>query len=73
MVGGHGATDALDSVKNGIQIDMRAIDHVIIAEDGKTARIGGGAKVKKTVDTLWAAGKETSQSPESHALSRASS
>ena len=60
MAGCHGATDALESVRNGIQIDMRDMNDIIISEDGKTARIGGGAKVKKTVNTLWDAGKQTS-------------
>ena len=49
----------LGSVKDGIQIDMRSLDQVVISEDGKTATIGGGARIKEAVAQLWAAGKET--------------
>ncbi|KAF2096059.1 FAD-binding domain-containing protein [Rhizodiscina lignyota] len=59
MAGGHGQTGALSHVRDGIQIDLRAMDQVVISEDGKSAVIGGGAKVKKVVDELWAFGKET--------------
>lgn len=31
------------------------------AEDGKSATISGGASVKKVVDTLWAANKQTGE------------
>ncbi|KAK6845412.1 hypothetical protein PG995_015522 [Apiospora arundinis] len=57
--GGHGATEALATAKNAIQIDFRAIDHVIVSADGKTARVGGGANVKQVVNGLSAAGKRT--------------
>ncbi|KAF4457591.1 6-hydroxy-D-nicotine oxidase [Fusarium albosuccineum] len=57
--GGHGATEALGLAKNVVIVDLRGWDSIDIAEDGKTATIGGGASVKKVVNTLWAAGKQT--------------
>lgn len=43
-------------------IDVRGWNQVEIAEDGKTATLGGGASVKTVVNALWAAGKQTSES-----------
>ncbi|KAK8134242.1 FAD-linked oxidoreductase chyH [Apiospora sp. TS-2023a] len=57
--GGHGATEALAAAKNAIQIDFRAINHVKVSADGKTARVGGGAIVKQVVASLSAVGKQT--------------
>lgn len=59
--GGHGATEALAAAKGAIQIDLRAIDHVTVSADGKTARVGGGATVKKLVTDLTAVGKQTGE------------
>ena len=59
--GGHGATEALAAANNAIQIDFRAMNHVRVSDDGKTARIGGGANVKQVVDGLSAAGKRTGE------------
>ncbi|KAJ0271239.1 hypothetical protein CBS470a_013211 [Colletotrichum nupharicola] len=42
-------------------IDVRGWNQVEIAEDGKTATLGGGASVKTVVNALWAAGKQTNQ------------
>jgi hypothetical protein len=42
---------------------LRKLNHVEIAEDGKTAKIGGGASVKEVVDALDKAGKRTGQYP----------
>lgn len=61
MSGGHGSTAALASVKNGIQIDMRSMNKVVISEDGKSATVGGGLRIKEFADILWDAGKETSK------------
>lgn len=47
------------SAQNAMQIDLRNINYVNIAEDGKTAKIGGGANVKEVTDALEAAGKRT--------------
>ncbi|KAG5759821.1 hypothetical protein H9Q72_012060 [Fusarium xylarioides] len=57
--GGHGATEALQLAKDVIVVDLRDQNDVEIAEDGKSARIGGGASVKKVVNELWTAGKQT--------------
>ncbi|KAM0342572.1 hypothetical protein ACHAPU_009425 [Fusarium lateritium] len=57
--GGHGATEALHLAKDVIIVDIRGQDSVEIAADGQSATIGGGASVKKVVDHLWAAGKQT--------------
>ncbi|KAF4966871.1 hypothetical protein FSARC_5484 [Fusarium sarcochroum] len=57
--GGHGATEALNLAKDVIIVDLRGQDAIEIAEDGKSATIGGGARIKKVVNNLWAAGKET--------------
>ncbi|KPM43934.1 hypothetical protein AK830_g2572 [Neonectria ditissima] len=57
--GGHGATEALSLAKDVVMIDLRGRDAVDIADDGKTATIGGGVSVKKLVSHLWTAGKQT--------------
>jgi FAD/FMN-containing dehydrogenase len=62
MTGGHGVTKALGRLENAIQIDLRAMDRVDLAPDGKTATIGGGTKIKKMVRELWAVGKQTGKS-----------
>jgi FAD/FMN-containing dehydrogenase len=59
--GGHGATEALGQAKNAIQIDLRSLNHVILSEDGKSAIIGGGARVIDTVSTLTSLGKRTGE------------
>lgn len=60
--GGHGATEAMASAQNALQIDFRKMNYVSVAPDGKTAKIGGGATVKHVVDALEAAGKRTGPS-----------
>ncbi|KZL87808.1 fad-dependent oxygenase [Colletotrichum incanum] len=57
--GGHGATESLSLAKNVVVIDLRGWNAVDIAEDGVSATIGGGASVKKVVNSLWEAGKQT--------------
>lgn len=57
--GGHGATGALGSVHDGVQIDMRRLNGIEIAGDGKMATIQAGATVYDVVRTLWAHGKQT--------------
>lgn len=61
MSGGHGATNALAGVKEGIEIWMRKLNSVAIASDGETATIGGGTLAKEVTDALWPARKQTSQ------------
>ncbi|KAB5582982.1 hypothetical protein GE09DRAFT_1181872 [Coniochaeta sp. 2T2.1] len=55
--GGHGATAALGTVQNAIQIDIRPLDHVKVSEDGNSAKIGGGADIKGVVTALEKLGK----------------
>ncbi|KAF4457203.1 hypothetical protein F53441_767 [Fusarium austroafricanum] len=57
--GGHGATEALQLAKDVIIIDIRPQNLVEVAEDGKSAKIGGGASIKQVTNELWAAGKQT--------------
>lgn len=49
-------------MRGGISIDLGRLDTVDVAADGRTARIGGGAKSKKVIDVLAAAGKQTGTS-----------
>lgn len=60
--GGHGATEALQLAKDVIVVDLRDQNDVEVSGDGKSARIGGGASVKKVVNELWTAGKQTGNS-----------
>ncbi|KAK6064225.1 6-hydroxy-D-nicotine oxidase 1 [Seiridium cupressi] len=56
--GGHGATEALASATNAIQIDFRNLNQVKLSNDGQTATIGGGATVKAVVGKLMQSGKQ---------------
>ncbi|KAK5675709.1 hypothetical protein LTS10_011809 [Elasticomyces elasticus] len=56
--GGHGGTRDLSNVRNGVGIRMRGMKYVTIAEDGRTARIGGGILSGELAHTLWAEGKQ---------------
>ncbi|KAL7622063.1 hypothetical protein AAE478_007564 [Parahypoxylon ruwenzoriense] len=56
--GGHGATEALASAENAIQIDFRSMNEVRVSKDGKSATIGGGATVKDVVGALIGRGKQ---------------
>lgn len=44
---------------HGIEIYLSQLSTVEIAQDGKTAKIGGGIRAKNLTDALWAAGKQT--------------
>ncbi|KAK2746295.1 hypothetical protein FQN55_005723 [Onygenales sp. PD_40] len=57
--GGHGAITTVGEMEYGIEIYMRQLSSVEIAQDGKTAKIGGGTMSKLVTDTLWDAGKQT--------------
>lgn len=57
--GGHGATNALSSVHNGLAILTRKLNHVNIEEGGQMATIGSGTLSKEVTDALWSVGKET--------------
>ncbi|KAK5727767.1 hypothetical protein LTR17_012529 [Elasticomyces elasticus] len=56
--GGHGGTRDLSNVRNGVGIGMRGMKDVSVAEDGRTARIGGGILSGELAHTLWAEGKQ---------------
>ncbi|TQV91917.1 hypothetical protein V2A60_005987 [Cordyceps javanica] len=59
-VGGHhGAASTLAGLQGGIEIVMSSLSSVELSEDGKTARVGGGASSKTVIDALWEAGKQT--------------
>lgn len=57
--GQHGATSTLGKLHGGVEIAMSSLNSVEISEDGKTAKVGGGALSKTVIDALWAAGKQT--------------
>ncbi|RYO82162.1 hypothetical protein DL764_009647 [Monosporascus ibericus] len=50
--GGHGAITTVGRMRNGIQIWMDDLNSVTIAQDGKTAQIGGGALSKTVIDAF---------------------
>ncbi|KAJ0120562.1 hypothetical protein J7T55_015291 [Diaporthe amygdali] len=57
--GGHGAISTVGRMESGIAIWMHQLQTVEIAEDGKTATLGGGALSTNVTQALWAAGKQT--------------
>lgn len=57
----YGSINSLRWMQNGIQILMDQLNSVEIAQDGKTARIGGGAMSSTVTNELWAAGKQTGE------------
>lgn len=57
--GGHGSISSLAKVRSGVEISMRQMNRIAIADDGKSVTIGGGAKVKDVTHALAAAGKRT--------------
>ncbi|KAI1320500.1 FAD-binding domain-containing protein [Xylariaceae sp. FL0255] len=57
--GGHGATSALATAKDAIQIDLRLVKQVELKGDGSTATVGGGATHKDVIDSLEELGKRT--------------
>ncbi|KAK4507273.1 hypothetical protein PRZ48_001008 [Zasmidium cellare] len=59
LSGRHGFTKSLGEMKNGIGINMRHMNDVAIAEDGKSATVGGGITSKELTDLLWAQGKQS--------------
>jgi FAD/FMN-containing dehydrogenase len=66
--GGHGATEALQLAKDVIIVDIRGMNEIKIAADGSWATISGGASVKKVVNELWAAKKQTGWCPSKNSL-----
>ncbi|KAI0539190.1 putative FAD-dependent oxygenase [Xylaria digitata] len=55
----HGAITTLGRMDRGVAIHLRQLSSVIVAQDGGTATIGGGALSKAVTDALWASGKQT--------------
>jgi FAD/FMN-containing dehydrogenase len=49
---GHGSPVTLAKVHHGIEIWLSKLDDIEIAEDGKTALLGGGVYIKKVIDAL---------------------
>lgn len=58
---GHGAITTAGKLQNGVEIWLNQLKNVKIADDGLTAKIGGGTRSKAVTDTLWAAGKQTGE------------
>ncbi|GBF65636.1 FAD-linked oxidoreductase [Trichophyton mentagrophytes] len=54
----HGALTSLSKVDSGIEIFMKQLNSVEIAQDGKSVKVGGGINSKYLVDTLWDAKKQ---------------
>lgn len=63
---GHGAITTVGGVRNGIEIWLRSLNKITIAQDGKSATLGGGVLSKSVTETLWRAGKQTGESPIVH-------
>ncbi|KAJ6172805.1 hypothetical protein N7470_001872 [Penicillium chermesinum] len=55
--GVHGAPGILGKMTHGVGIAMNQLSSVQVAEDGKTATMGGGTMSKVVTDKLWAAGQ----------------
>lgn len=56
---GHGSTITQLAFKHGIQINMRKLTNIEIADDGKSAMMGGGVWVDEIRRVLDAKGKAT--------------
>jgi len=58
VAGGHGWTNTVSNVKNGIQINLRRLNTASVNADGKSATVGGGTLVHELVTALYAEGKQ---------------
>lgn len=56
--GGHGTISDLGKVQNGIGVWLSKMKTVEIADDGRTATVGGGITSGEFLHTLWAHGKQ---------------
>ncbi|KAI4211498.1 MAG: hypothetical protein LQ351_005674 [Letrouitia transgressa] len=54
---GHGTADQLGTIKHGVLINLRSLDSIQIAQDGKTAVMGGGVAIDQVIETLAQKGK----------------
>ncbi|EQL00722.1 FAD-binding, type 2 [Ophiocordyceps sinensis CO18] len=57
--GGHGNPSMLNMVKDGIQINMRRLNHTRLHANGKTANVGGGTLQSELTAALFDHGKQT--------------
>ncbi|KAJ5091128.1 hypothetical protein NUU61_005998 [Penicillium alfredii] len=57
--GAHGALTSLGKMDHGIEINLSQLNSIEVADDGKTAKIGGGAMSKAVTEKLWQEGKQT--------------
>ncbi|KAL9596385.1 MAG: hypothetical protein Q9219_005820 [cf. Caloplaca sp. 3 TL-2023] len=57
--GGHGSTSSLNTIRRGVSINLRALNHVQISPDKSSALIGGGANTHEVINALAAEGKAT--------------
>lgn len=53
---GHGAPKTLGTLRNGIEISLRQLNEITIAQDGDSAFFGGGVYSDQVIHTLWDAG-----------------
>ena len=58
---GHGTPLTLNKIKNGVLIKLRNLNTIDIAEDGKSALLGGGAYVDQVLEKLAVKNKVTSK------------
>ncbi|KAL2286055.1 hypothetical protein FJTKL_07293 [Diaporthe vaccinii] len=58
ITGGHGETWDLGNVRNGIGISMRGLAYIHVADDGRSATIGGGTQSGEVIAALWSMGKQ---------------
>ncbi|KAL8801210.1 MAG: hypothetical protein Q9182_004604 [Xanthomendoza sp. 2 TL-2023] len=56
---GHGLTKSLSTLKNGIQINLRQLQEITVAPNGKTATLGGGVYTESLLNALHAKGKSS--------------
>lgn len=60
-VSGHGTWAGLGDLQGGMNIWMRNLSSVVIAEDGGHVTVGGGTMVDDVVGRLWEGGKQTGE------------
>ncbi|BDD63014.1 hypothetical protein MAP00_007964 [Monascus purpureus] len=53
---GHGSTETLGRLKNGIEISMAQLTDIKIADDEASAFFGGGVWDGQVIDALWEKG-----------------
>src|SRR5215813_11869987 len=56
--GGH-SFEAYSLLEDGLVIDVSQIQHVEVAQDGRSARVGAGARLGDIYQRLWEAGQLT--------------